>query len=256
MLRVARRLAEQVPARIRTTFLAHVIPPEYRERPDAYVDLICLELIPQVARERLAEAVDVFCESIAFSLEQTRRIFASAKEWGLGIRVHGEQLSSSGAAALAAEYGAWSADHLEYLDEEGVIALRAAGTVATLLPGAFYFLGETHKPPVELLRRYGVPIALATDLNPGTSPLASLRLMMNMGCTLFGLTPEESLIAVTRNAARALGLGETLGTLSVGKRADMLLWDIEHPAQLAAEVGWGRPRQRIFEGEIEYAPCS
>lgn len=254
MLRAARTLAQEYPLRISTTLLAaHSVPPEFREQPDRYVEMICQELLPQVIEENLADAVDVFCEKIAFNLEQTERIFAAAREAGLGIKVHAEQLSLSGASALAARFGAWSADHLECLDEAGVLALQSSGTVATLLPGAFYYLRENRKPPVELLRRHGVPVALASDLNPGTSPLASLRLMLNMGCILFGLTPEEALVAVTRNAARALGLGDSLGTLSVGKRADLLLWDIDHPAQLAGEVGSIQPQQRIVEGEIIHA---
>lgn len=254
MLRAARALGREYPIRTSTTLLAaHSVPPEFREQPDRYVELICQELLPQVAEDKLADAVDVFCEKIAFNLEQTERIFAAAQKAGLGIKVHAEQLSLSGASALAAHFGAWSADHLECLDEAGVMALQSAGTVATLLPGAFYFLRESRKPPVELLRRYGVSMALATDLNPGTSPLASIRLMLNMGCTLFGLTPEEALAAVTRNAASALGMGGSLGTLAVGKQADMLLWNIEHPAQLSGEVGSIRPQQRIVEGEITHA---
>ena len=254
MLRAARALAREYPIRIVTTLLAaHSLPPEFREQPDRYVELICEELLPQVLEEKLADAVDVFCETIAFNLEQSERIFTAARDAGLGIKVHAEQLSASGAAALAAGFGARSADHLEYLDEAGVLALQAAGTVATLLPGAFYFLRESRKPPVELLRRHAVPMALATDLNPGTSPLASLRLMLNMGAVLFGLTPEEALAAVTRNAAKALGLGDSLGTLSIGKQADLLLWDIEHPAQLVGEVGSLRPRQRVVRGEIIHA---
>lgn len=254
MLRAAQALAREYPIRIRTTLLAaHSVPPEFRTRPDRYVELICEELLPQVSEAKLADAVDVFCETIAFNLEQSERIFAAARDAGLGIKVHAEQFSCSGAAALAAGFGAWSADHLEYLDEAGILALQAAGTVATLLPGAFYFLRESRKPPVELLRQHAVPMALATDLNPGTSPLASLRLMLNMGAVLFGLTPEEALAAVTRNAAKALGLGDSLGTLSVGKQADLLLWDIEHPAQLVGEVGSIRPQQRIVRGEIIHA---
>jgi imidazolonepropionase len=254
ILRAARALAAEYPVRVSTTLLAaHCVPPEFRADPDRYVEMICQEMLPQVVEENLADAVDVFCEKIAFSPQQSERIFAAARQAGLGIKVHAEQLSLSGGAALAAGFGAWSADHLECLDEAGVLALQAAGTVATLLPGAFYFLRETRTPPVELLRRHGVPMALATDLNPGTSPLASLRLMLNMGCTLFGLTPEESLAAVTRNAARALGQGEALGTLSVGKQADLLLWDIDHPAQLAGEFGSLRPRLRIVQGEVVHA---
>ncbi|HBA88887.1 MAG TPA: imidazolonepropionase [Geobacter sp.] len=250
MLRAARKLAGELPVRVRTTLLAaHVVPPEYRARPDDYVDLICGELIPRVAAEGLADAVDVFCESIAFTVNQAERLLRAARESGLGVKVHAEQLSNSGAALLAARCGAWSADHLEFLDEAGAQALRSAGTAAVLLPGPFYFLRGTRKPPVDLLRRLGVPMALATDLNPGTSPLASLRLMMNMGCTLFGLTPEEALAGVTRNAALALGVGDRLGTLAPGRQADLLLWDVAQPAQLVCEVGWGAPRQRVVAGE-------
>ena len=254
MLRVARRLEQELPVRISTTLLAaHAVPPEYLGNADAYVDMVCSELIPKVAAEALADALDVFCETIAFSLQQTERLFLAARQCGLGLKVHAEQLSSSGAAALAAGLSAWSADHLEYLDEPGVRALQQAGTVATLLPGAFYFLKESVKPPVELLRRHCVPMALATDLNPGSSPLASIRLMMNMGCILLGLSPEEALAAVTRNAARALGWGSRLGTLTVGREADFLLWDLEEPTQLVCEVGLSAPRQRVLKGEDCYA---
>lgn len=254
MLRAARRLEGLMPVRIRTTLLAaHAVPPEYRSDPDAYVDLVCAEMIPRAATEGLADAVDVFCESIAFSLAQAERIFTAARAAGLGIRVHAEQLSDSGAAALAAGFGAWSADHLECLDEKGAGTLGASGTVAVLLPGAFYFLRESRKPPVERLRRNKVPMAVATDLNPGSSPFASLRLMMNMACTLFGLTPEEALTGVTRNAAAALGMKETLGILAVGRMADMLLWEMDHPAQLVCELGWGKPLQRIIGGQIVQA---
>ncbi len=257
MLRAARELGREFPVRIRTTLLAaHVVPPEFATNPEGWVELICRELIPRVAEEQLAEAVDVFCEAIAFDPAQTERMFHAAIDCGLGIKVHAEQLSATGGAALAARVGAWSADHLEYLDDAGVLAMREAGTVATLLPGAFYFLRETRKPPVNLLRRHGVPMALATDLNPGTSPLASLRLMMNMGCVLFGLTPEEALAGTTRHAAGALGLGDSLGMLAVGRKADMLLWDLDHPAQLAGQVGVPRPLQHIFAGEIIHATAA
>ena len=215
-----------------------------------YVELICAELIPQVAEERLAEAVDVFCEQIAFSLEHCERLFRTAQAAGLGIKMHAEQLSNSRGAELAASFSAWSVDHLEYLDEPGIRALQKSATVATLLPGAFYFLGETKKPPVELLRRYQVPMALASDLNPGSSPLASLQLMLNMGCVLFGLTPEEALLGTTHHAAAALGLGGELGSIAIGKHADMLLWNIEDPAQLACQFGATPLRQRIFAGEF------
>ena len=253
MLRAAKTLARDYPLRLRRTLLAaHTVPPEYKNSPDRYVDLVCNEIIPQVAAEGMAEAVDVFCESIAFSLKQCEQIFNAAQKAELGIKVHTEQLSNSHAAVLAADYNAWSVDHLEYLDEAGVVALQKSGTVATLLPGAFYFLGETHKPPVELLRQYQVSMALASDLNPGSSPLASLRLMLNMGCILFSLTPKEALMGVTCHAAKALGIEEITGTLSIGKAADMLLWDIDDPAQLAYQFGEKSLRQRIFAGEISH----
>jgi len=257
MLRAARALGEEFPVRIRTTLLAaHAVPPEFIGRADDYVELICERLLPEVAAEGLADAMDVFCESIAFSPRQTERLLKTARTYRLGLKLHAEQLSNSGAAALGARHGAWSVDHLEHLDDEGIAALKSFGTVATLLPGAFYFLRETRRPPVPELRRQQVSIALATDLNPGSSPLASLRLTMNMGCVLFGLSPEEALAGVTRHAARALGMGNQLGILAPGYRADMLLWEIEHPDQLAAEVGTFAPRQRIFAGEINHAPSS
>ena len=254
MLRAAKKLVADYPLRLRTTLLAaHAIPPEYIKTPDAYIELICKEMIPQVAAEGLAEAVDVFCERIAFSTTQSKQIFTTTQKAGLGIKVHAEQLSNSHGAELAARYSAWSVDHLEYLDKAGIKALKKAGTVATLLPGPFYFLGETKKPPVELLRQYQIPMALASDLNPGSCPLSSLRLMLNMGCILFGLNPEEALQGTTRNAAIALGLGDTIGTLQVGKTADMLLWNIDDLAQLAYQFGAGSLSQRIFAGEISHA---
>ncbi|MCD6186561.1 MAG: imidazolonepropionase [Desulfuromusa sp.] len=251
MLRAAKQLADSYPVTLRRTLLAaHAIPPEFQGNSNHYIELICNELIPQVAEERLADAVDVFCENIAFSSVQSEQIFVAAKAAGLGIKVHAEQLSNSHVSALAANYGAWSVDHLEYLDQAGIEALQKSGTVATLLPGAFYYLGETKKPPVKLLRQHKIPMALASDLNPGSSPLASLRLMMNMGCVLFGLTPEEALQATTRNGAIALGLGKSTGTLSVGKAADMLLWKIDDPAQLACQFGERSLQQRIYAGEM------
>lgn len=253
MLRAARTLADGYPVRLSATLLAaHAVPPEYRECPDSYVDVVVQELIPLVAEERLADAVDVFCESIAFTPAQTERVFQAAQVQGLGLKLHAEQLSNSHGAELAARYRAWSVDHLEYLDAAGIEALKASGTVATLLPGAFYFLGETQKPPVEALRQAGVQMALASDLNPGSSPLASLLLMLNMGCILFRLTPEEALLGVTKNAAAALGLAEETGTLGLGKNADMLLWDIEDPAQLSYQVGATPLVQRIFAGEVSH----
>lgn len=250
MLRVARRLGEELPVRVSPTLLAaHAVPPEYLGRGDDYVAMICSDLIPRVADEGLAEAVDVFCETIAFSVAQAERLFVAARRHGMRIKIHAEQLSSSGAAILAAEFKACSADHLEHLDQAGLHALQHAGTVATLLPGASYFLKEHRHPPVDLLRGHGIPMAVATDLNPGTSPFASLRLMMNMACILFGMSPEEAMTGATRNAARALGLGERLGTLSVGKEADFLLWDLEDPTRLVCEVGLNAPVGRIFKGE-------
>lgn len=254
MLRAALTMAADYPIRLRRTLLAaHVVPPEYQGDADDYVELICRELIPQVAEESLAEAVDVFCETIAFSLPQSERIFTSAQDAGLGIKIHAEQLSNSRGAELAARFGAWSVDHLEYLNDSGIRALQQSGTVATLLPGAFYFLGESRKPPVAQLRAAQIPMALASDLNPGSCPLASLRLMLNMGCVLFGLTPEEALLGTTRHAAAALGLGAVTGTLKVGQAADMLLWEIDEPAQLAYQFGATPLRQRIFAGEICHA---
>lgn len=254
MLRVARTLGLAYPVRVRTTLLAaHALPPEFRGRSEAYVDLVCNEIIPRAAAEQVADAVDVFCESIAFTPQQTERVFTSARRAGLAVKAHAEQLSCSGAAALAASFSAISADHLEYLDDQGAQALAASGTVAVLLPGAFSFLGQTRKPPVELLRRHGVALALGTDLNPGSSPFASLRLMMILGCTLFGLSSEEALAAVTRQGAAALGLADRLGTLAVGKEADMVLWDLEDPVQLLCQLGWGNPVQRIFKGEVRHA---
>lgn len=253
ILRAAKRLLADYPVTGQTTLLAaHAIPPEFHNHSDDYVKLICEEIIPQTAAEELATAMDVFCEEIAFTLAQCEQLFVAAKKAGLGIKIHAEQLSNCHAAELAAHHSAWSADHLEYLDENGVKALKQSGTIATLLPGAFYFLGETQKPPIDLLRHYQVPIALASDLNPGSSPLSSLRLMMNMGCVLFNLTPEEALQGTTINAAAALKLDKVVGTLSVGKAADMLLWDIEDPAQLAYQFGEKSLRQRIFAGEITH----
>jgi imidazolonepropionase len=254
MLRTARRVAADVGVELSPTLLAaHAVPPEYTGRADDYVSLVCDEMIPAVANEKLAEAVDVFCESIAFSVAQCDRIFAMAKAHGLSIKGHVEQLSNSHGAALVARHGGWSADHLEYLDGPGVKALAEAGTVAVLLPGAFYFLREKQKPPVEALRAAGVPMVVATDLNPGTSPFASLRLAMNMACVLYGLTPEEAIAGVTREAARALGRASRLGTLEVGKQADFLVWDVAHPAEIVCQLGVNLLRDRVIRGKTENA---
>jgi imidazolonepropionase len=238
MLRAARALGETEPVDVTTTFLgAHAVPPEYADRAHDYIDLVCDEMLPAIAEAGLADAVDAFCETIAFSVEQVDRVFRRADELGLPVKLHAEQLSNLGGAELVARRGGLSADHLEYLDEPGVRAMAAAGTVAVLLPGAFYTLRETQAPPVDLLREHGVPMAVATDSNPGSSPVTSLLLMLNMACTLFRLTPEEALAGVTRNAAAALGFSGDRGTLEPGKRADFALWKIERPADLAYAIG-------------------
>jgi imidazolonepropionase len=236
-LRVIRRLKDVGVCEVSATLLAaHTVPPEYNGRPDEYVTLICEEIIPQVAQHGLAEAVDVFCEPIAFSLVQCERIFASARKNGLATKAHAEQLSYSGCARKAAEQGAWSVDHIEYLPGADCSVLKSNNTVAVVLPGAFYALREKQSPPIAELRRAGVSIALATDCNPGTSPFTSIRWMMNLGCTVFGLSPAESLVAVTREAARALGRYERLGTVSVGKDATLCVWDTQQPAAIISDL--------------------
>ncbi|AQZ94435.1 imidazolonepropionase [Halopseudomonas phragmitis] len=253
MLRVARRLGELRPVRITTTLLgAHAVAPEYVGRADDYVALVCEQMIPAAAAEGLADAVDVFCEGIGFSPAQCERIFQAAQAHGLALKAHAEQLSNLGGSTLAARYDALSADHIEYLDEAGVRALAAAGTVAVLLPGAFHVLRETQLPPIELLRQYGVPMAVASDANPGTSPICMPTLMANLACSLFRLTPREALSGMTAQAARALGRPD-LGRIEVGSPADLCLWDVQSPAELAYAVQAGRLRQRIFNGEIVYA---
>lgn len=248
-LGVARRLGERHPVRVRTTLLAaHAVPPEFRGRPDAYIDLVCRDILPAAAGQGLADAVDAFCETIGFDAAQTRRVFEAAKSHGLPVKLHAEQLSNLNGAALAAEFGALSADHLEHVDEPGVKAMAAAGTVAVLLPGAFYVLRETKLPPLDLLRRHGVGMAISTDCNPGTSPISSLLLVLNMACTLFRLTPEEALAGVTRHAAAALGLSGICGTLAPGKAADFVVWDIDRPAALAYQIGLNPRRQVVFGG--------
>ncbi|MEI8656026.1 imidazolonepropionase [Vibrio sp. Hal054] len=251
MLKAAKELEQHRRVKITTTLLAaHALPPEYKDRPDDYIEHICQKIIPLVAEQELATSVDVFCESIGFNLEQTEKVFRCAIEHGLNVKGHTEQLSNLGGTALTARYNGLSADHIEYLDEQGVEALAQSGTVAMLLPGAFYFLRETQKPPIELLRQHKVPMALATDINPGTSPFADLTLMMNMGCTLFGLTPEESLRGVTCHAAKALGYGDSRGQVSVGFDADLSIWNIDHPADLSYQVGVPRLYARIVDGAI------
>lgn len=243
MLRVARRIGETLGMHVQTSFLGlHAIPPEYKDRRNEYVDLVCQELLPVLASEGLVDAVDAFCEGIGFSRAETQRVFEHAQQLGLRVKLHAEQLSDLDGAALVAEFGGLSADHLEYLSESGIQAMARAGTVAVLLPGAFYALRETKLPPVDALRAHGVPIAIATDCNPGTSPLLSLRLAANMACTLFRLTPEEALRGVTVNAARALGLPDR-GSLAVGKRADLVAWHVKQPAELCYWIGGGLVRQ-------------
>lgn len=242
MLRVARRIGERLPVTVRTTLLAaHAVPPEFQGRSDAYIECVCDEILPAAAQAGLADAVDAFCENIGFSAAQVERVFARARELGLAVKLHAEQLSNQHGAALAARFGALSADHLEHLDEEGIRAMAKAGTVAVLLPAAFYFLRETKQPPVELLRRHRVPIAIASDLNPGSAPIASLLLNLNMACTLFRLTAEEALLGVTRHAAAALGLAAERGSIEPGKQADLVVWDAAHPAELASQYGMVRP---------------
>lgn len=237
MLAVARQLGDATPVTIRTTLLAaHTVPPEYKDNADAYIDLICDELLPEVIAGRLADAVDAYCESIAFSAAQVARLFKRSAELGLPVKLHADQLSDGGGAALAAEYGALSADHLEYTSQAGVDAMAASGAVAVLLPGAFLTLGETRLPPIPALREKSVPIAVATDCNPGTSPICSIRTAMMLAARQFKLTPEECLAAATRVAAQALGLDDR-GVLEAGKRADIAVWEVSHPRELAYWVG-------------------
>ena len=249
-LRAARRLGKERPVTVRTSFLgAHALPPEAAGDKQAYIDLVANVMLPAIAGEGLADAVDGFCEGIAFSPEQIARVFDAAKAAGLPVKLHADQLSNLHGAELAASYGALSADHLEYADEAGAIAMAKAGTVAVILPGAFYFIRETKKPPVDLFRRHGVRMALATDNNPGTSPLTSLLLTMNMAATLFGMTVEECLAGVTREAAHALGLGGETGTLEAGKWADLAVWNIERPAELVYRMGFNPLHARIRRGQ-------
>jgi len=248
-LRVARRLAKQRDVTIRATFLgAHALPPEFGDKRDAYVAYVADAMIPTLAREGLIDAVDGFCETIAFTRDEIARVFSAAKRAGLPVKLHADQLSNSGGAALAAEYRALSADHLEYADEDGLAAMASAGVVATLLPGAYYVLKERRAPPIEFMRKHRLPMAVATDCNPGTSPMTSILLALNMAATLFGLTIQECLAGATRNAARALGLlGET-GTLETGKWADLAIWDIERPAELVYRLGFNPLHARVRRG--------
>jgi imidazolonepropionase len=248
-LRAARALARLRPVDVRTTYLGlHALPPEFATDREGYLDLVCREMVPLVAAGGLAEAVDAFCEGIAFSPEETERMFAAARAAGLARRLHADQLSDLGGAMLAARHGALSADHLEHANEAGASAMAAAGTVAVLLPGAFYFLRETKVPPVDTFRRFGVPMAVATDANPGSSPLTSLLLAMNLAATLFRLTIDECLAGVTREAARALGILDRVGTLEPGKWFDLSIWDVERPAELVYRIGFNPLHRRVWRG--------
>ena len=260
MLRVARRLGEIYDLRVEKTFLgAHALPPEFEARADDYIQQVCEDMLPRAHAEGLVDAVDVFIESIAFSVEQAERVFDTALKLGLPLKAHVEQLSNLGGAVMVAKKSALSVDHIEYLKDSDVTHLAGRGTVAVLLPGAFYVLRETQLPPIEALRQHKIPIAIATDSNPGSSPVNSLLLIMNMACTLFRLTPAEALRGVTSSAAKALGLDSEIGTLEVGKQADLVIWDIERPAQLAYQIGInscvgvmqaGNWRKRLVTGTV------
>lgn len=247
MLRVARQLGKERSVRVKTSFLgAHAIPPEFSGKADAYIDFVCEEVLPAVHYENLADAVDGFCENIAFSPNQISRVFEKAKSFGLPVKLHAEQLSNLGGATLAAKYGALSADHLEFLDQTGVEVMGESGTVAVLLPGAFYTLRETQLPPLDSLRKAEVRIAIATDCNPGSSPLTSILLCMNMSCTLFRMTPEEALCGVTIVAAQALGIGDEVGTIEVGKKAELAVWNVDQPAELAYRAGFNPLEEMVI----------
>jgi len=252
-LRVARALGRRWPVTVRTTLLAaHALPPEFEGRADDYIDEIVERILPETARLGLADAVDGFCETIGFTPAQTRRVFEAARAHGLPVKLHAEQLSNQQGAALAAEFGALSADHLEHVDEAGIVAMARAGTLAVMLPGAFYFLRDTQLPPIALFRKHRVPMAVATDCNPGTSPTTHLPLMLNMACTLFRMTPAEALLGVTRHAAQALGLAATHGTIEVGKQADLCLWNAQHPAELSYAIG-ANPLLARFQSGAEHS---
>ena len=250
MLRVIREIGQRLPITVKSTCLAaHALPPEYHEQSDAYIEHICTEMLPKLHQEGLVDAVDAFCEYLAFSPEQVERVFKTAQSLNLPVKIHAEQLSSLAGSSLAARYQALSADHLEYITEDDVKAMAASGTVAVLLPGAFYFLRETKLPLMDLLKQHQVRIALSTDLNPGTSPVLSLRLMLNMGSTLFRLTPEETLAGVTIHAAHALGLQDSHGSLVQGKVADFIAWDIEHPSELTYWLGGDLSKRIVYQGQ-------
>ncbi|MBP3127141.1 imidazolonepropionase [Thalassospira sp. ER-Se-21-Dark] len=249
MLRAARKIADHRNVRIKTTFLgAHAVPVEYKDNPDGYIDDVCIPALKAADAEELVDAVDGFCEGIAFNTDQIKRVFDVARELGIPVKLHAEQLSNIGGTKLAAEYGAISVDHIEYATEEDAMAMAKAGSVAVLLPGAFYTLHETQLPPIDAFRKHGVPMAIATDCNPGSSPLASILLTMNMSCTLFRLTPEEALVGATAHAARALGLSDT-GRIKPGLRADLAIWNAKHPAELAYRIGFNPLFERIIGGE-------
>ena len=250
MLRIARLLGGAAPVTVKTTFLgAHAVPAEFKGRADSYIDFVVNEVLPAVASAGLADAVDCFCENIGFTPEQTMRVFDAAKALGLPVKLHADQRTDTGGAGLAAKYGALSADHIEYSNEAGIAAMAAAGTVGVLLPGAYYFLREDHLPDIAAMRRHGLDMALATDSNPGSSPLVSILLALNFGCTIFRLTPEEALAGITRNGAKALGMGVTHGTIEVGKVADLVLWKVDAPAELAYAMG-ANPCLRVLKSGV------
>ena len=253
MLYVAKQMGNNQPVRVIPTFLgAHAVPPEFAGRDEAYIDFVCREVLPIVVTKKLAVAVDVFCETIGFSYKLTERMLKAAKKYGLSLKIHAEQFSDNNGAALAARYGALSADHLEYLSKDAAKIMAEFGTVAVLLPGAFYYLKMKKKPPIELFRKLNVPMAVSTDCNPGSSPVGSILSMMNMSCVLFGLTPLEALAGVTKNAARALGLQDEIGSLEVGKCADFAVWDINGPEDLAYSIGFNPLVYRIYKGQITH----